>query len=182
MLPFPILSLRLTKPEAFTLEQASRAYELPALSTYWMPLDEPRQAWATFGEAATLAPMLKATAHAFFALASETKALRHFSLAVEQVRRRLFAAHAGYWYGQSEQALCEAARHWSRAAYELDMLVASDFHCPQDGLDEARSMSRAARVQQERLWKLTDEVRAEITEWRERQPSSQQQQQQEANR
>ena len=180
MLPLSTLSLRLTKPEAFTLEQASRAYELPPLSTYWMPLDEPRHAWAAFGEVATLAPMLNATAHAFFALASETKALRHFSLAVEQERRRLFAAHAGYWYGQSEQALGEAARHWSRAAYELDVLAASDFRCPQDGLDEARSMSRAARVQQERLWKLTDEVRAAIVLWRERHPP--QQQQEEASR
>ena len=45
--------------------------------------------------------------------------------------------------GQAEQALFEATRHWSRAAYELDVLSASDGLCP-DGLDEARALSRAA--------------------------------------
>jgi hypothetical protein len=131
-----------------------------------MPLDEPTRLWAAFGAEADLAPTLKATAHAFFALAHETKALRHFSLAHEQEQRRLFAEHAGYWYEQAERALFEATQHWSRAAYELDTLSLTDFPSLQDGLAEVLHMSRAARAQQERLWKLTDEVRQAITAWR----------------
>lgn len=134
------------------------------LSTYWLPLEGVTQQWAAFGAQANCALTLKATAHAFFALSQERRALRHVDLATEQ-QRRLFAEHAGYWYGQAEHALFEATHHWSRAAYELDALSASDFHS-QDGLDGVRALSRAARAQQERLWKLTDEVRDALLAWR----------------
>jgi hypothetical protein len=151
------------------LDRAAPPGDAPTYSTYWLPLDEPRQTWAAFGAQAELVPTLKATAHAFFALCHEVKALKHFDLAVEQEQRGLFAEHAGYWYGQAEHALFEATHHWSRAAYELDALSASDFPSLQDGLQEYRALSRAARHQQERLWKLTDEVRDALLAWRRRQ-------------
>lgn len=152
----------------FRHDRADALASSPTCSTYWMPLDEPRQRWAAFGAQAQLVSLLTATAHAFFARSHETKALKQFSLAVEQEQHGLFAAHAGYWYGQAEAALGEATRHWSRAAYALDVLAASD-GLGADGLDDVRAMSRAARAQQERLWKLTDEVRAALLAWRERQ-------------
>jgi hypothetical protein len=151
-------------PSTTPLEQ-DRPPVQSALSTYWLPLEGVTQQWAAFGAQADCALTLKATGHAFFALSQERRALRHFDLAAEQQQRRLFAEHADYWYGQAEHALFEATHHWSRAAYELDALSASDFHY-QDGLDEVRALSRAARAQQERLWKLTDEVRDALLAWR----------------
>ncbi len=130
-----------------TQVEETRPLATPSYSTYWMPLDEPRHMWASFGTGADLSATLLATAHAFFALAHETKALRQFGLGVEQEQHRLFAHHAGYWYGQAEQALCEATRHWSRAAYELDVLVASDGLCLQGGLEEVpRHVPRRPRT------------------------------------
>ena len=150
---FPSLSL-----------QEGRPPEQPELSTYWMPLDEPRHAWAAYAAEAALVPPLTATAHAFFALSHETKALRHFTFAWEQQQGYRFPDHAGYWYGQAEQALFEATRHWSRAACALDSLSPRELSAAE--LAEARQMSRVARTQQERLWKLTDEVLAAIVAYR----------------
>ena len=136
--------------------QEERPPEQPTLSTYWMPLDEPRRTWAAYGAKTTLIPMLTATAHAFFALAHETKALRHFTFAWEQHTGHRFPDHAGYWYAQAEQALFEATHHWSRAACALDSLSPRELTTAE--LAEARQLSQVARTQQERLWKLTDEV------------------------
>jgi len=175
MLPLSTLSLRLTKPEASTLERMSRVHEPPALSTYWMPLAEPIYEWATFAQhAEQRAPVLTAVGHAFFALAHETRALRYFALALKQQQQGRYPRDTDYWYTQAGRALMDATHHWSRAACALDTLTPDELAA--DNLDEVRHMSRAARAQQERLWKLTDEVRAEIADWRERhqQPAAQQ--------
>ena len=147
-----------------TIQVEEEASSSARLSTYWMPLDEPRRAWAAFGAEVTLVPTLTATAHAFFALAHETKALRHFTFAWEQHTGSRFPDHAGYWYGQAEQALFEATHHWSRAACALDSLLAREL--TPVALAKARQMSRAARAEQERLWKLTDEVHGAIVGYR----------------
>ena len=118
------------------------------------------QHWATYGAEATSVSALTATAHAFFALSHETKALRHFTFAWEQHTGRRFRDHAGYWYGQAEHALYEATHHWSRAACALDSLSPKELTAA--ALAEARQMSRIARAQQERLWQLTDEVHAAL--------------------
>ena len=134
------------------------------LSTYWMPLCEPIDEWASFAQhAEQRAPALTAIGHAFFALAHETRALRYFTLAWEQQRGR-YPKDTDYWYNQTGRALTDATHHWSRAACALDTLIPDELTA--EDLQEVRRMSRAARVQQERLWKLTDEVRTEITDWR----------------
>ena len=133
---------------------------VPCLSTYWMPLEGVIQQWAAYGAEADRVPLLTATAHAFFALAHETKALRHFTFAREQHTGSRFPDHAGYWYGQTEHALFEATHHWSRAASALDSLSPRELSAAE--LVEARRMSHAARAQQERLWNLTDEVHAAL--------------------
>ncbi len=133
------------------------------LSTYWMPLCEPIYKWTAFAQHTEYAPALTAVGDAFFALSLETKALRYFTLACEQQQGRM-PIDSGYWYKQAVRALLDASHHWSRAAYALDTLTPDEPTA--DDLHEARSMSRAARAQQERLWKLTDEVRAARADWR----------------
>ncbi len=142
------------------------------LSTYWMPLCEPIYEWASFARHAERVPALTAIGHAYFALAHETRALRSFTLAWKQQQGR-YPKDADYWYTQAGRALMDATHHWSRAACVLDTLTPDEL--TQDDLDEARRMSRAARAQQERLWQLTDEVRAAIADWREQhqQPAAQ---------
>ncbi len=170
MLPLSTLSTRLTSPEASTLGRMSRAYELPALSTYWVPLCEPIDEWATFAQhAEQRVPALTAVGHAFFALSHETKALRYFTLACQQ-RQGRYPENADYWYNQAGRALQDSTHHWSRAACALDTLTPDELTA--DNLQGVRRMSRAARAQQERLWKLTDEVRAAFQDWRQsRQPA-----------
>ena len=173
MLPLSTLSIRLTNREAFTLAQASRAYELPALSTYWMPLCEPIDEWVGFARhAEQRAPALTAVGHAFFALSHETKALRYFTLACKQQQGR-YPKDTDYWYTQAGRALLDATHHWSRASSALDTLTPDELTT--EDLDEVRRMSRAARTQQERLWKLTDEVSASIADWRKQHQTAAQQ-------
>jgi hypothetical protein len=166
---------RLQSPIERTMEDdpnSPAAY--PTYSTYWMPLDAPRADWAAFGEEATRIPMLTATAHAFFALAHETKALKHFTSAGQQRHSYRLPTEADFWYRQTERTLYDATHNWSRAACALDSLLPSEL-APQE-LTLVRTMSRAARQQQERLWRLTDEVRAEIAAFRAEQQHPPQQQ------
>ncbi len=80
---------------------------------------------------------------------------------------------ADYWYTQAGRALQDATHHWSRAACALDTLTPDELTA--DDLDEVRRMSGAARTQQERLWKLTDEVSASIADWRKQHQTAAQQ-------
>ena len=142
------------------------------LSTYWMPLCEPIDQWASFAQHAERIPALTAVGHAFFALSHETRALRSFTLACQPQQGRLPTA-SDYWYTQAGRALLDATHHWSRAACALDTLTPAEL--TPDALAEVRRLSRVARAQQERLWKLSDEVRTAQADWRQQhQPAPQQ--------
>ena len=160
-------SARLTEPvEPYPVHSSETAAQTE-LSTYWMPLAQPIDEWASFAQhAEQRAPALTAVGHAFFALSHETKALRSLTLAWEQQRGR-YPNDTDYWYTQAGRALLDATHHWSRAACSLDTFTPDELTA--DDLAEVRRMSRAARTQQERLWKLTDEVRAAIQQWRSQQ-------------
>jgi hypothetical protein len=139
------------------------------LSTHWIPLHELITHWTDVEKLllpAPVAPILTAIGHALFALSRETRALRLYTLAWEQ-RWHAPSAVTNSRSHQAVRHLQEAAHHWSRAAFSLDSLLPEDLD--PSALARARQLSRIARTQQERLWALTDEVRADIEAWRQQQ-------------
>ena len=132
------------------------------LSTHWIPLHELLAHWTdidTLLLPAPVAPLLTAIGHALFALAREARALRCYTLAWEKQQWHAPEAITQGYYSQSVRHVQEAAHHWSRAAFALDTLLPTDLDPA--ALARARQLSRIARTQQERLWKLTEEVRAD---------------------
>jgi hypothetical protein len=130
-------------------------------STHWIPLHELIAHWTdvdTMLLPAPVAPLLTAIGHALFALSRETRALRLYTLAWQKHWHDPDAI-TNSRYQQTVRHLHEANHHWSRAAFTLDTLLPTG----QDPsvLVRARQLSRIARTQQERLWKLTAEVLAD---------------------
>jgi hypothetical protein len=132
----------------------------PLLSTFWVPLDETIQAWATFGAQATGAPALTATGMAFLALAWETSALHHRTLA-HQDRQRGRSRSAVRDLGQSMQDLSHATKHWSQAALWLER-QALDEHQPVEDLDAIRTLMQHTMEQQQRVWALLQDVQEDL--------------------
>jgi hypothetical protein len=133
------------------------------LSTHWMPLHELLTHWmdveTVLLTAAPVAPLLTAIGHALFALSHETRALRLSTLAWQKQQQ---SAPQAVIQSRCQQVVChlhKAAHHWSRAAFTLDTLLPADLEPA--ALARARQLSRIARTQQERLWRLTEEVRAD---------------------
>jgi hypothetical protein len=132
------------------------------LSTHWIPLHELIAHWTRLGPLLTPDPdalLLTAIGHALFALSRETHALRLSTLAWQQQQQDAPEAVILSRYQQTVRHLQQAAHHWSRAAFALDTLLPCDLD--PTAFARARQLSRIARTQQERLWRLTDEVRAE---------------------
>jgi hypothetical protein len=136
------------------------------LSTHWIPLHELITHWTavdTLLLPAPVAPILTAIGHALFALSRETRALRLYTLAWQKQQWHAPSAVTSSRYHQAVRHLHEAAHHWSRAAFSLDSLLPTDLD--PTALARVRQLSRIARTQQERLWKLTDEVLADVETW-----------------
>jgi hypothetical protein len=132
------------------------------VSTHWIPLHELITHWTAVDPLlvpAPVAPLLTAIGHALFALSRETRALRLYTLAWQQEQEHTPDVVIQSHFRQTVRHLQEAAHHWSRAAFALDTLLPSDLD--PSALARARQLSRIARTQQERLWTLTEEVRAE---------------------
>jgi hypothetical protein len=132
----------------------------PLLSTFWVPLDETIQAWATFSAQATGAPALTATGMAFLALSWETSALHHRTWAHQHQQRGLRRS-AVRRLGKSMQDLSHATRHWSQAALWLERL-ANDEHQPVEDLGAIRSLMQHTMEQQQRVWALLQDVQADL--------------------
>jgi hypothetical protein len=136
------------------------------VSTHWMPLHELIAHWTavdTLLLPAPVAPLLSAIGHALFALSRETRALRLYTLAWQKQQWHAAQIETHSRYQQAVRHLHEAAHHWSRAACSLDSLLPKDLDPAV--LARARQLSRVARTQQERLWALIEEVRADGETW-----------------
>jgi hypothetical protein len=132
------------------------------LSTQWIPLHELITHWTdvdTMLLSAPVAPLLTAIGHALFALAREARALKLYTLAWEKQQWHVPEAIIQSCSSQTMRHLQQAAHHWSRAAFALDTLLPKDLDTA--ALARTRQLSRIARTQQERLWALTEEVRAD---------------------
>jgi hypothetical protein len=133
------------------------------LRTHWIPLHELIVRWTDAQtlllEPAPVAPLLTAVGHALFALSHETRALRLWTQTGQQKQQGLSALIIQPRRQQVVRHVQEATHHWSRAAFALDTLLPNDLES--SVLARARQLSRIARTQQERLWKLTEEIQAE---------------------
>ena len=152
----------------FEISPALEAGSTAPLSTHWIPLHELIEHWTAVDSMLTpapVAPVLAAIGHALFALSRETRALRLYTLAWTRRWDAPFAATSSR-FNQAGRHLHDAAHQWSRAATALDSLLPTDLDTA--ALERARRLSRVARAQQARLWKLTDEVRGDVQAWRSR--------------
>jgi hypothetical protein len=162
-----ILSIFLQDRDTFEISPALEESGTAPVSTHWIPLHELIAYWTavdTLLLPAPVAPLLTAIGHALFALSRETRALRLYTLAWQKQHWQAPQIETESRYQQAVRHLHEAAHHWSRAAFSLDSLLPTDLDPA--ALARARRLSRIARTQQERLWKLTEEVRADIETWR----------------
>jgi hypothetical protein len=154
---------KLNQPGLLDVSPALEYSSPTPLSTHWMPLHELLTHWmdveAVLLTTAPVAPLLTAIGHALFALSHETRALRLSTLAWQKQQQGAPQAVIQSRSQQTVRHLQEAAHHWSRAAFTLDTLLPCDLDPA--ALARARQLSRIARTQQERLWALIEEVRAD---------------------
>ena len=163
----PTLPISVPEGGAFEVSPALETGSPTPLSTHWIPLHELITHWTDVDMLllpAPVAPLLTAIGHALFALSRETRALRLYTLAWQKQQGNAPDAVTRSRYAQTVRHLHEAAHHWSRAAFSLDSLLPTDLDPA--ALARARRLSRIARTQQERLWALTEEVRADVEAWR----------------
>jgi hypothetical protein len=162
----PTLPISIQKGGAFEVSPVLETGSPTPLSTHWIPLHELITHWTAVDPLlvpAPVAPLLSAIGHALFALSRETRALRLYTLAWQKQQWHAPQAEISSRSHQAVRHLHEAAHHWSRAAFSLDSLLPTDLDPA--ALARARRLSRIARTQQERLWALIEEVRAEREAW-----------------
>jgi hypothetical protein len=162
----PTLPISVQDTDAFEISPALEESGTAPVSTHWIPLHELIAYWTavdTLLLPAPVAPLLTAIGHALFALSRETRALRLYTLAWQKQQWHTPQIETEGRYTQAVRHLHEAAHHWSRAAYSLDSLLTADLDPA--ALAHARRLSRIARTQQERLWALIEEVRADKETW-----------------
>ena len=135
----------------------------PSSPLLWVPLDEVRQAWASFRAEAFSGPALFATSNAFLALSWETSALRHHCMAHHVQQGDFPAETAALWLDQVVRDLDEAVRDWQYVQAWLERLATSS-DTPQtrtEPIEQVRALSEQAVAQQQRLRHLIGQVQHE---------------------
>ncbi len=133
---------------------------LSTLSTLWVPLDETIGQWAAFAHEAITVSALLATGTAFYGLAWETKALRHYSWAChERTRGRL--RKVTHWLGRAVQDLDCAIDQWYQVLSWLHLAGNDDEQQDPASLDTIRSLMGQVNEHQARRRALHQQVQQE---------------------
>ena len=138
----------------------------------WIPLDELRQSWASFGAEALSAPALLTTATAFRALSWEASALHYHGLAAQAWERGgRFQQAAAPWLDGVLVDLREAVRDWHSVQLWLERLATrrSSQHSVTESREQLHALAEQVTATQERLRQLLAQVRQEragVPAWR----------------
>jgi len=127
------------------------------LITLWIPLDESTQKWATFAQEAITVSALLATGTAFHGLAWETKALRHYTWAIQERERRRPRKEA-HWLERAVQDLDCAIDQWQQVFSWLDLAGNDDEQQDPASLEAIRNLMRQANEHQARRRALHRQV------------------------
>ncbi len=132
---------------------------LSTLSTLWMPLDETIGQWAAFAQEALTVSALVATGTAFHGLAWETKALRHYTWAIQE-RERGRLRKVAHWLERAVQDLDCAIDQWQQVLSWLH-LAGNDEQQDPASLDSIRSLMGQINKHQARRRALHQQVQQE---------------------
>ncbi len=122
---------------------------LSTLSTLWIPLDETTGQWAAFAQEAITVSALLATGTAFYGLAWETKALRHYTWACHERERGRLRKQA-HWLERAVQDLDCALDQWQQALSWLDLAGNDDEQQDPTSVEAIRSLIQQANEHQAR--------------------------------
>jgi len=123
----------------------------------WIPLDETTGQWAAFAQEAITVSALLATGTAFYGLAWETKALRHYNWACHERERGRLRKQA-HWLERAVQGLDCAIDQWQQALSWLDLAGNDDGQQDPTSLDTIRSLVRQTNEHQARRRALHRQV------------------------
>lgn len=122
---------------------------LSSMSTLWIPLNDLIEQWAAFAQEAITVTALLATGTAFHGLAWETKALRHYTWAVNERGRRRPRKEV-HWLERAVQDLDCAIDQWQQALSWLDLTGNDDEQQDPASLDAIRTLMGQANEHQGR--------------------------------
>ncbi len=133
---------------------------LSSLSTLWVPLDETIGQWAAFAHEALAVPALLATGTAFHGLAWESKALRHYTWAVQERERGRLRKEA-HWLERAVQDLDCAIDQWYQVLSWLHLAGNDDQQHDPASLDTIQSLMGQVHEHQARRRALHWQVQQE---------------------
>ncbi len=136
---------------------------LSTLSTLWVPLDETIGQWATFAHEALTVSALVATGTAFHGLAWETKALRHYTWAVQERERGRLRKEA-HWLERAVQDLDCAIDQWYQVLSWLHLAGNDDQQQDPASLDSIRSLMGQINEHQARRRALHRQMQQEYVD------------------
>jgi hypothetical protein len=122
---------------------------LSSMSTLWIPLDETTQQWATFAQEAITVSALLAAGTAFHGLAWETKALRHYTRALNE-RGRSRSRKEVHWLERAVRDLDCAIDQWQQVLSWLNLTGKDDEQPDPVSLAAIHNLLRQANVHQSR--------------------------------
>ncbi len=154
---------QLTEEEEHTLSPTLSS--LSTLSTLWIPLDETIQQWAAFAQEAITVPALLATSTAFYGLAWEAKALRHYTWACHE-RKRQRTRKEAHWLERAVQDLDYAVDQWQQVLSWLELAGNDDEQQDSASLEAIRHLMGQAAEHQARRRALHRQVLQEYASLR----------------